>query len=317
MNRHPKNFTVGQKFFLNVHDYFHDLAHQHGYEKEMHLFTQDHVTSDGHTLHLELLINSDTAPTIIIVPGTAIYGFCYAGIMLKLYEAGYNVIAPDLRGHGRSTGVRGDYTIEELVIDVRNVISYAVVNFSRDVSLLGSSQGAIVSLYTASCDDRIQSIVCQNIADLSSPETTQLVRHQNLFKILRPLIIKAGDLLPQTQVPIGSYLNLESIKLSYYGNLKNFLQQDPLVLKSISLRALKSLSTAKMHKPIEEINIPTMVMSGVNDTIFPLSYTKAIYNKLTCKKELKLYENCDHALIHENVDLIHEDITRWFDQVYK
>jgi pimeloyl-ACP methyl ester carboxylesterase len=170
-------------------------------------------------------------------------------------------------------------------------------------------QTAIASL---SKDKRIESMVCQNIADLSAPETVQLTRHQNLYKILRPLIIKAGELMPNTQVPITSYLNLESIKLSYYGNLKNFIAQDPLVLKSISLRALKSLSTAKMHKPIEYIDIPTMVISGKEDTIFPIAYTQSIFDKLQCQKEFKIYDNCDHALIHENVDLIHEDISNWF-----
>lgn len=311
-----KNFNVGDKFFETVHDYFHDLAYQRGFEKYIPLFKEDYIYSDHHRLHLEILIQSPSSPTIVIVPGTAIYGFCYAGIMIKLYEAGFNVIAPDLRGHGRSTGVRGDYTIEELVSDVQHIISYAVKNFNSHVSLLGSSQGSIVSLYTASKDSRIESMVCQNIADLSAPETAQLTRHQNLYKILRPLIIKAGELLPNTQVPIASYLNLESIKLSYYGNLKNFIAQDPLVLKSISLRALKSLSTAKMHKPIEHIDIPTMVISGKEDTIFPIAYTQSIFDKLQCQKELKIYDDCDHALIHENVDLIHEDISKWFLKIY-
>jgi alpha-beta hydrolase superfamily lysophospholipase len=317
MNISLSNFLVGNKQFETVHDYFTDLATMYGYEKYIPHFKQDHVMSDGNILHLEILKKSQLAPTIIIVPGTGIYGFCYAGIMIKLYEAGYNVIAPDLRGHGRSGGIRGDYTIEELVIDIRHVISYTIDNFNRNVSLLGSSQGAIVSLYTASIDERIQSMICHNIADLSAPETAQLARHQNLFKILRPLIIKTGEILPQTQVPISSYLNLESIKLSYYGNLKNFIQQDPLVLKSISLRALKSLSSAKMHKPIEEMNIPTMVMSGLDDTIFPVSYTQAIYDKLNCKKDLKLYENCDHALVNENVDLIYKDVIGWYEEVYR
>jgi alpha-beta hydrolase superfamily lysophospholipase len=308
----PKNFNVGGKNFETVHDYFHDLAYQRGFEKYIPLFKEDFITSDDHQLHLDILSQSPTAHTIIIVPGTAIYGFCYAGIMIKLYEAGFNVIAPDLRGHGRSTGIRGDYTIEELVTDVQHIITYASKHFNKHISLLGSSQGAIVSLYTASKDKRIESMVCQNIADLSAPETVQLTRHQNLYKILRPLIIKAGELMPNTQVPITSYLNLESIKLSYYGNLKNFIAQDPLVLKSISLRALKSLSTAKMHKPIEYIDIPTMVISGKEDTIFPIAYTQSIFDKLQCQKEFKIYDNCDHALIHENVDLIHEDISNWF-----
>lgn len=316
MSKHLKNFSIGSKHFANVADYFHDLASQRGYEKYIPFFKEDQVISDGQVLHIETLIHSKSAPTIIIVPGTAIYGFCYAGIMIKLYEAGFNVIAPDLRGHGRSEGIRGDYTIEELVTDVQAVITYAATNYNKYISLLGSSQGSIVSLYTASKDDRIQSMVCQNIADLNATETIQLTRHQNLYKVMRPLIMKAGELIPQTQVPIGSYLNLESIKLSYYGNLKNFLNQDPLVLKSISLRALRSLSSAKMHRPIEMLDIPTMVISGTEDSIFPISYTQSIYDKLQCKKKLKLYDQCDHALIHENVDLIHEDIAEWFRQIY-
>lgn len=316
MKFNPANFIIGNTFFATIEDYFIDLSHKYGYHEYLqHFSSTDIESSNNIRLHIEMLRNSKESPTIIIVPGTAIYGFCYAGIMIELYNAGFNVIACDLRGHGRSSGIRGDYSIEELVEDVQHTISYAIKEFNSQVFLLGSSQGAIVSLYTASADDRVKAMVCHTIADLGAPETAQLVRHQNLFKLLRPIVIKAGELLPKTQVPISSYLDLESIKLSYYGNLKKFIEQDPLVLKSISLRALRSLSTSKMYKPIESIAIPTLVISGANDTIFPVLYTKSIYNKLQCKKDFILYENCDHALMHENVDLIHNDIIRWFEAV--
>lgn len=310
------SFSAFGNQFETLEDYFEFISNKLGYQNDYHLFKQDYVQCDGNRLHLEIVESKNAKASIIVIPGTGMYALCFAHLMLRISEHGYNVIGIDLRGHGRSEGQRGDYTIKELMRDTQAAISYAIENYGENVSLLGSSQGGIVAFYLAAEDDRIQSVICQNLADLTAPETVLLTRFYNVFKILRPALTHFGDFLPNTQIPITAYLNLEKIKLNYFGNLKRFLEEDPLVLKHISLRALRSLGSTGLSTPISQIHIPVLVLTGDKDSIFPIGYTKAIYKKIKAKKRLKIYPDADHAILHENADEVEKDVSDWLSEIY-
>ncbi|MBS1622925.1 MAG: alpha/beta hydrolase, partial [Bacteroidetes bacterium] len=100
------------------------------------------------------------------------------------------------------------------------------------------------------------------------------------------------------------------------GNLRQFIENDPLALKNISIRALQSLGQTAMDRPIEKITIPVMVFQGDADTIFSVGYTKKLYDKLTCQKKMTVFRGMSHALMSENVDDILPDILDWLRHIY-
>jgi alpha-beta hydrolase superfamily lysophospholipase len=310
--------STKNKTFAGIYDYFDYMADTLGYPPYHRYFKSETVMSDGLKLHIDVYEQDKKAPTIVFVPGTAIYALCYAEMMYRLGEAGYNVIGLDPRGHGQSEGPRGDYTIPELMRDVENTIDYAIKRFGKKVTLMGSSQGGIISFYLAAKDERIDSVICQNFADLTGDETTKLTRHPVLFKYMRMLISnsKAGDLIPNAMIPMSAYIDLDSIQVRYFGTVKRFVDNDPLAVKNISVRALQSLGQTAMEKPIDKIKVPVMVFQGDKDTIFPVVYTKKLYDKLTCKKKMIVFPGMTHALMNENVDEILPDILAWLDDIY-
>ena len=310
--------TTTEGNFETLLDYFDHMADTLGYPPYHHHFKSDTVMSDGLKLHIDVYEHSSKAPTIIFVPGTAIYALCYAEMLYKLGVAGYNVIGLDPRGHGQSEGPRGDYTIPELMTDVTNTINYAINRFGKRVSLMGSSQGGIISLYMAARDSRLDTVICQNFADLTSDEATSLTRHPKLFKYLRMFIGgAASDLIPNAMIPMSAYIDMDSIPVRYFGNIRLFIENDPLAVKNISIRALQSLGNTATDIPIEEIKTPIMVFQGDADTIFPVAYTQKLYDRLTCKKKFKVFPEMSHALMSENVDEILPDILGWFKEIYK
>ncbi len=303
--------------FNTVHDYFDYIVETVGFPPVHKYFSEDKVLSDGINLHVDVLEKSADAPTIVFIPGTAIYGLCYGELLYKLSTAGFNVVAFDPRGHGRSEGERGDYTITEIMRDTENVITYAINRFNSKVSLMGSSQGGIIAFYMAAKDERLSSVVCQNFADLGAPETLQLARHPRLFKYIKLLIARHGHRLPNVQVPVTSYIDLEKIPVKYFGSAKTFMESDPLCLKTISLRALQSLANTEMQKPVEEIKVPVMVLQGTADSIFPVSYTQKIFGKLTCKKKISLFPDKSHAVLHEDTDAVVPEVVSWLHEVFQ
>ncbi|MFN8292366.1 MAG: alpha/beta fold hydrolase [Chitinophagales bacterium] len=308
---------IKDRKFKSLDEYFLYIAETLGYPQELKdYFVSDVTFSDGISIHLDVYEYAKEAPTVVFMPGTSLYALCYAEFMWKLGEQGFNVIGFDPRGHGQSEGTRGDYTITELTRDAQSVITWAIQQFNSNVSLMGSSQGGIVSFYTAAIDERLKGVTCQNFADLLAPETIQLARHPRLFKYLKALLAKAGNILPAAQIPITSYIDLEKIPVRYFGNAKNFIENDPLTLKTISLKALQSLATTSMAKPVEEIKVPVMVFQGDADSIFPVSYTQQIFNKINSRKKMTVFPGMTHALMHENTDDILPEIVSWLREIH-
>jgi pimeloyl-ACP methyl ester carboxylesterase len=304
------------KTFNSLHEYFDYIAETIGFPRVHEYFKADTVISDGLKLHVDVYEYDAGAPTIVFIPGTAIYGLCYGALLYKLAQTGYNIVSFDPRGHGQSEGIRGDYTITEIMKDAENVITYAINRFNAKVNLMGSSQGGIVAFYMAAKDERLNSVICQNFADLTSEDTLQLARHPRLFKYVKGMIAKYGQHLPNVQIPVTSYIDLDKIPVQYFGSAKNFMESDPICLKSISLRALQSLAHTVMAKPVEEIKVPVMVLQGTADSIFPVSYTQKIFDKITAKKKFSLFPGRSHAVLHEDADAVVPEIHAWLQEIY-
>lgn len=305
-----------ERQYHSLEEYFDFIAETTGYPRLYKAFNTDFIYSDGIKLHIDFIEYAKDAPTVVFLPGTALYAMCYAEFLFKLSQRGYNVIGFDPRGHGRSEGARGDYSIEELMRDTQNVISYAYHRYGDNVSLMGSSQGGIVAFYLAAKDTRLKGVVCQNFADLTSPESGSLTRFPRISKYLRPLISRFGNIAPDTPIPINIYLDLEGIHVKYFENAQKFMNLDPLALHTISFRALQSLATTALPKPIEEIDIPVMVFQGTADSIFSVDFTQKLYDRLTCKKRFELFEGLNHAIMTEDTDIIMDPIVNWLEEIH-
>ena len=310
-------YRVNGKTFDTIDEYFDYMAESFDYTPYHHFFEKESVVSDGINLHVDVFTYDKNAPTVVLIPGTSLYSLCYVEMMYKIGVQGYNFVGFDPRGHGRSGGTKGDYTVSEIIKDAENVIEYARKKFNSKISVFGISQGGVAAFYLAAGGAKVQSVICQNFADLTDEKTMKLARHPNLSRYFKPLLVNFGQVFSDTQIPVNLYLNLENIKVKRFGNAKNFIDADPLALKTVSLRAIRSLTTTPIPNPIEEIKIPVMVFQGTNDSIFPLNYTQEIYDKLTCKKHFEIFEGMNHALVTDNVLEVMPSIVNWLKQIYK
>ena len=309
--------TFRGQTFADDDAYFAHLIDALGFPDILDAFERDWVLSDGLRLHLDVHTHHKDAPTVVFVPGTSVYGACYAEILFEIGRAGYNIVSLDPRGHGRSEGRRGDYTIGEIMRDVRTVVDYARSRFNARVSLMGSSQGGIVAFYLAAEGIDVDSVICQNFADLTWSETAELSRYPALARVFKPVVSGLGAVVPGVRVPVASYLDLKGIRIKYFENLHRFIHDDPFTVTHISLRAARSLTTARLARRVEEIDVPILVFQGKRDTVFPVEYTRHLYDRLTCRKAMHLYDHLNHAIMVEDVDVIKGDLIAWLDETYR
>jgi len=309
-----------EKFEAYLKDLFEKKSISHVYGK----WEEERIKSKGAELFSCVFPLEEGAPTIVFIPGTSIYALCYAELLYSLYEKGFNVVSFDPRGQGRSTGVPGDYTIMEHVEDAKAAARYARERFKGKVFVMGSSQGGIEAFYLAATPDpEADGVICHNIADLPSSESIRLTRfgppnrmtalHGLMSRLMVPFMNFAGSVMPGLRVPIPFYLDLKAEKMEPYGDAWTFIKEDPLALTSITMRAFSSIATTPLPRPPEEIDIPVLVLHSTGDEIFPEDYVRSLYERLTCDKEIKVYEGLPHLITIEYVDRIVPGVALWVD----
>ena len=107
--------------------------------------------------------HSKNAPAVIVAPGTGSHAGNYSQFCETLSDRGYNVLPSDLMGHGKSGGERGVFSMHELLENVSTIVSYAESNYSKNIGLIGTSQGGEIALHAGLQDKRIKSVICHNV----------------------------------------------------------------------------------------------------------------------------------------------------------
>lgn len=98
--------------------------------------------------------------TIVLIHGYALAQFCMMPWALKLAEAGWRCVLVDLRGHGKSTGKRIFYGLQEPRDLSQLLDALAQTNqLPQPVAAMGESYGAVMALRWQAADPRIRTVV--------------------------------------------------------------------------------------------------------------------------------------------------------------
>jgi len=208
----------------------------------------------------------DTPPRAVValVHGLGEHSGRYAHVAAALNEAGYAVMALDLRGHGKSTGQRGHFPSGEALLgDLDLFLGQVEARFpGRPRFLYGHSLGGILVLYyTLRRRPALAGVVAT-----SSGLITAL--HQQKSKVALARIL--GTILPTLSMPSG----LENAALSRDPEVAHIYGQDPLVHNQVTLRTGNILveATRWTLDHAAEFPLPLLLVHGSADRIaFPES----------------------------------------------
>ncbi len=274
------------------------------------------INANGYTLHLTVFPVGKNAPSLVFIPGTMCYAQLYIEFMYKMHRQGFNVVGVDMRGHGMSSGLRGNYDINGLVDDLLAGVKYARERFGGRVAIAGSSQGGIAAFYAAARDDSIAAAVCHNLADLNGKENLVLTRVR-MPQCLVPVAGFLAGVYKNYSIPVSLYLDLEKERAKDGRTIKALAKEDPQMVYWISIKSLGSLMRTDLAKPVEAIRVPVMMLYSDGDTIFPQAYVESIYNRLTCRKNSLLLKDTDHMIATNHVDRIVPATAAWLKEVMR
>lgn len=247
--------------------------------------------------------NPQASPSTIFIPGMRGHAGTYSTLvpsgnfLAALAEAGLNTVAVDLPGHGRSEGPRGLFTYRSIIETLRAAARYTSERFGTPVGVTGSSMGGILSLYAALEIPEIQAAAPMNVLDLRNIDPAlHLVRHRIIVPPTKMLArMGAGPLLTWAPVPVDAFLSTKEV-WENQGYARDWLR-DPYSTAAYRTSAWISLFMTPKDKPaLEDLKKPTRILVGERDSVLAAGMTRAIYDRLTCEKDLMVLPEAGHML---------------------
>jgi alpha-beta hydrolase superfamily lysophospholipase len=257
-------------------------------------------------------------PVMVFVPGTSVYALIYTEFMHKLSLQGFNVVGFDPRGHGKSSGKRGVYTLGTLIEDALAVVDHAADMYNDKVAVSGSSQGGMVAFYCAT-DARVKAAVCHNVLAPDEPDNERITRWPWMWGPFMPFLPLFKPLMDSPfgtlMIPIFMYLDMKAETSRLIPDVYQFMKEDPAILSSVCFRALYSLTTTPLGKKVEEIDTPVMVIHAGRDNIFPEDYIRRVYDRLTCEKEFVYLPEAEHLVLIDYVEELVPQVSAWAKKI--
>ena len=259
-------------------------------------------------MHLWKPENDKPRALLIAIHGLGSHGGDMATIGEYLGEQSIAVFAPDMRGFGHFSGLKGHVmNHDEYIEDLQNIIMQVKDRYINKVTfLMGASLGGIIVVrYIITYPREVDGAILQ------CPGVSQKL------PISLPVRI-AGEILSLLNVKkfFSSGVPLEDGCRD--PEIVKRHKEDPLRVEEVTARfGVSGLKSAKKgFDAAEFITIPILVQQAGEDNFVSVDKNKEFFDRITAKdKEWKLYEGLYHELHEEpEKERVLEDMYRWLDK---
>ncbi|UTB31853.1 MAG: alpha/beta hydrolase [Methanobacterium sp. ERen5] len=212
---------------------------------------------------------------------------------------GIKAIQPDLRGHGESDHY-ADISMELLTEDLRNLLYELDI---KRANILGFSLGSLIAQnFALEFPEHVRSLIICSGYSKCDPELSKT------FKKLEELTSHGG---------VPAFFD-EMIKLVY---TKDYLLKhqeiygfkDMAVQLNSKAAVLKSLNICRnfdVESKLSEINIPSLIMYGLEDLLVPPENSQKMHGKLT-NSQILSFPTGHNFFLQENIKKIAMEIQRF------
>lgn len=273
------------------------------------LIESNFITSDNTRLLSRVWISENFDPDKVIVfhHGLGEHSNRYKNLLNFFEQENFSFFTYDARGHGGSSGERGDAeNILRLVLDLEEYLYNLKQEYkiSKPILLGHSLGGLIVSYFTVrhTNQEEIKALI------LSAPALEiSLNLKQNLKLIIGNLIyFVKPDLILKSEIN-PDFLSHDKEIVSKY---KNDHLVHPFLSVRLGLDILPSIEY--VQKRAYKIKIPVWIGHGTNDYITSFEGSKLFFSKLASNnKKLTLYNGLYHEIFNEVTNIPLHDLKEW------
>jgi len=225
---------------------------------------------------------------LLLVHGLMVTGEMFEPV-IEHFATRHRVIVPDLRGHGRSRGLRPPYTAAQLASDLARLLDHLGIDTT---AVLGYSQGgAIAQQLVLDHPKRCNRLVLACTYAFNMATTREWLEGH-----LAPLLIRLLGLRQMANLAVSqSMLQVNAERANWLARI--MADQD----RTLMLAAWKETMAFDSRKRLAEIQCPTLVIAGSNDIGVPIHHAKMLHEGIPAS-ELVIIDGADHALIWTHTD---------------
>jgi len=238
-------------------------------------------------LHLEIYLAKPDDPVIIFLPGIGTYSELYAKFLLEFSQRGYNMVSMDIRGHGYSGGEAGNYTVEEVIKDMREVVEYCHNRFNSNIHIWGNSLGAVLGLAAIEEIKSIKSIICHTLCTASYPPSYihwQGWQNLNAWKWF----------MPWQKLDFRQFIDIKAQLQNT--PLTGCIEHDDKMVWEYSIGTLANIYNYRHRSVYKKLPFKMALIVGKNDSVLSLNYEKNLVEDMAQDVDLISIENAGHML---------------------
>ena len=262
-------------------------------------------SSDSLKLYWEASSPENSIASVVLVHGIGEHCSRYSQLVDTLNANGIAVYGFDLRGHGRSEGVRGHIdTWQDYIDDLRTFVDFVQgLEGDQPTFVLGHSMGALIALdFAIQYPTKINGLLINGIP----------LRPGSVAK---PYLILLAKLIALVKPSHLMQLDIDASGISSDAAVVKAYQADPLVQTKVSAQWGVSIIGAigRLRGAAQSLDVPVLMTHGRLDPInLPVGTTELFATVVVRDKSIQLYEHSRHE-VHNDRDQVQfgADVSDW------
>jgi non-heme chloroperoxidase len=260
-------------------------------------------TGDGTRLHA---IVAGASRPLVLTHGALLSLEAWAPLWRPLLAAGHQVIAYDLRGHGRSTLGRSGFGVRAYADDLAAVLDHFDVRQGVVVAHSTGGIGALALAVGAAADTRVRlagqvliSTAPQGIGDsLQNRLLAPMVFSGLIHEVVRRR--RLGTLFTRTL--FGSHPDSDLVEFA-----RRLMAETP---RQTTIDAPKAVLRFDFRERLGQVTLPTLVLAGSKDRSVKPEHTQALADGIP-QARLQRFPGAGHLVVLERAHQIAGAITQF------
>lgn len=256
------------------------------------------TTNDKVNIFIHAWVPGNAERILLCVQGLGGHGGYYEELACQLALEGTIVVAPDLRGHGHSDGVRGDIDgFDCYLADIDTAVTWVSTTWpDTSIFVLGESMGASIAIQYVTnrryCSHKIPLVGLVFV----SPVLSSAIRPTfgEVIHFIRSLLVEPKH--PSITVTGREELGCRDPAFNA------LLRADPLFVRLVSARFLTKLTIWlwQSKRKADQIYLPLLVLLGGRDLVARRSGTSAFLRCVPAREQrIVTFPQAYHCLLRD------------------